>query len=61
MEILRRTPAFCVFISLVVGLALYDRVGFFACVIIPVIFAGAAFCTYERELKFQWENFFAGL
>ena len=61
MEFLRRTPAFCVLISLVAGLALYDRAGIFACLIIPVIFAGAAFCSYERDLKFQWENFFAGL
>lgn len=61
MEILRRTPALCVLISLVACLALYDRAGVWASLIVPLIFSGAAFLTYEREIKFQWKIFFAGL
>jgi len=61
MEILRRTPALCVLISLVACLALYDRAGAWACLIVPLIFSGAAFLTYEREIKSQWKIFFAGL
>ena len=61
MEILRRTPALCVLISLIAGLALYDRAGVWVSLIVPLIFSGAAFLTYEREIKFQWKIFFAGL
>ena len=61
MEILRRTPALCVLVSLVSGLALHDRLGTWACLAVPFIFAGTAFLTYERCLKSQWKIFFAGL
>ena len=61
MEILRRTPALCVLISLVASLALYDKTGAWAFILVPLIFSGAAFLTYEREINFQWKIFFAGL
>lgn len=61
MEILRRTPSLCVLVSIIAGLALYDRAGFTACLIVPLIFTGTAFLTYEREIKSQWKIFFAGL
>ena len=61
MEILRRTPALCVLVSLVAGLALYDRADSWACLIVPFMFAGTAFLTYEREIKSQWKIFSVGL
>ena len=61
MEILRRTPALCILISLASSLALYDKAGALSCVLVPLIFTGAAFLTYERDIKAQWKIFFAGL
>ena len=61
MEILRRTPALCVLTSLIAALALYDRAGTRAFFLVPLIFSGAAFITYERELENHWKIFFLGL
>ncbi|MBR2207369.1 MAG: ComEC/Rec2 family competence protein [Synergistaceae bacterium] len=61
MEILRLAPALCVLVSLASSLALYDRAGAWACVLVPLIFTGAAFLTYEHDIKAQWKIFFVGL
>ena len=61
MEILRRTPALCVLISLTASLALYDKTGAWACLFVPLFFTGAAFLTYERDIKSQWKIFSVGL
>lgn len=48
--------------SLVSGLALYDRLGVYAFVIvIPAVYSGIMLCSYERELKHQWQVFFIAL
>ena len=48
--------------GLISGLALYDRLGLYAFVIvIPVVYSGIMLCSYERELKHQWHVFFIAL
>lgn len=58
MEILRRSPMLAVLASLVAGAGLYDKLGVWAfVVVVPVIFAGVMFLTYEREIPGQWRFF----
>ena len=58
MEILRRSPMLGVLAALVVGLALYDRIGGWAFILgVPVTFAGIMFLSYEWELPEQWHVF----
>jgi len=58
MEILRRSPMLAVLASLTAGIALYDRLGVWAFVlVVPLTFAGLMFLSYERDLPGQWEIF----
>lgn len=58
MEILRRSPMLAVLASLTAGAGLYDKLGAWAfAVIVPVIFAGVMFLSYERDLPGQWRYF----
>ncbi|MBQ7196884.1 MAG: ComEC/Rec2 family competence protein [Synergistaceae bacterium] len=61
MEILRRTPALAILAALVASLALYDRAGAWAAILVPVIFVGVSFCTFETEIPGQWKIFFVAL
>ena len=62
MEIIRRAPMLGVLVSLVSGLALYDRFGVYAFVVaVPLVYSGIMLCSYERELKHQWQVFFVAL
>lgn len=62
MEIIRAAPMLGVLSGLVSGLALYDRLGVYAFVIVvPVVYSGIMLCSYERELKHQWHVFFIAL
>ena len=62
MEILRRTPAFAVLISLSGGLLFYERAGTSAFIIfVPLIFICVSFLTYENNLPSQWKIFLTGL
>ena len=58
MELLRRSPMLGVLASLSAGTALYDRIGIWAfAVIVPLVFAGVMFLSYEWELPEQWSVF----
>ena len=62
MEILRRSPMLAVLASLTAGAGLYDRAGIWAfLVIVPGIFAGIMFLSYEWDLPGQWQVFAFGL
>lgn len=62
MQILRAAPMLGVLASLVSALALYDKFGVNAFVIaVPVVYSGIMLCSYERELKSQWQVFIIGL
>ena len=62
MEILRRSPALAVLISLVGGFFIYERAGALALIIFaPLFFSGVSFLTYENNLPSQWKIFFIGL
>ena len=62
MEVLRRAPMLAVLAGLVSGLALYDRAGIAAFVVMaPAVYAGVMFCSYERELPGQWRVLAVGL
>lgn len=62
MEILRRSPMLAVLAGIVSGLALYDRAGVWAFVVMtPIIYAGVMFCSYEWDLPDQWQFFAVGL
>ena len=48
--------------SLVSALALYDKSGIYAFIIaVPLVYSGIMLCSYERELKHQWQVFIVGL
>lgn len=58
MEILKRSPMLAVLSALVAGLAMYDRAGVIAfAVIVPAVFVGVMFLSYECELPEQWNIF----
>ena len=62
MEVLRRAPMLAVLAGLISGLALYDRAGIAAFVVMaPAVYAGVMFCSYERELPGQWRVLAVGL
>ena len=62
MEILRRAPMLGVFAGLVAGAAMFDRMGAVSFVVmVPAVYCGVMFCSYEWELPEQWRVFAVGL
>ena len=61
MNILRRVPALAVFVALSSGLAVYEHVGLWAFVVVPVMFAAVCACSWDEDFPGQREIFFAGL
>ena len=48
--------------SLVSSLALYDKSGVYAFIIVvPLVYSGIMLCSYEHKLKNQWQVFIVGL
>lgn len=59
MEVLRRCPMLAVLSGLVSGAALYDGLGGCSFVlVVPVVFAGVMFLSYEGEAPEHWPAFF---
>ncbi|MBQ7154718.1 MAG: ComEC/Rec2 family competence protein [Synergistaceae bacterium] len=62
MEILRRAPMLGVLAGIISGLAMYDRAGIWAFVVmVPMVYSGVMLCSYEWELPGQWRVFGAGV
>ena len=62
MEVLRRAPMLAVLAGLSAGLALYDRAGVWAFIVmVPVLYIAVMFSSYEQELPGQWPLFVMGL
>ena len=48
--------------SLISALALYDKSGVYAFIIVvPLVYSGIMLCSYEHKLKNQWQVFIVGL